>query len=185
MSLFESIYVGFWKHFSQHVEKTTPPLKAKSLNYAAVQKLYRRPRGNAGNDLETVKKNAADVLGYIVQIIKIKKYSMDVRFVMDAIRYNGPTMASMFTSLNVITVACMMHIKNVDAPANAELYRCTGETSMLMKDDLENMLRNLVVFTGCELRELAIFHQEFYDPEGFLIEKLAGDGLLFSPPRYV
>jgi len=84
MSLFESIYVGFWMHFASHIAKTTPPARVKSLNYAtlglnaAFTRLILEPEENK----ENVIKCASEVLGYIVQINLIKKHSFDLRYVL-------------------------------------------------------------------------------------------------------
>jgi len=120
-----------------------------------------------------------------VQINLIQKHSFDLRYVLDKIPNTEPSLVPMWKSLNRVTTTCMMHLKNMDGNDAVELYYCTGDSDQIMKDSLEDILKVLVAYTGCKLRELAVIHQRTYDPMTFAQEQLARVGLFGSPPQYI
>jgi hypothetical protein len=183
---FESIIIGFWAHFAEHVKKVTPPSRIMHAFYAilglqaAIIDFLLVP----GTNVQELKQKGSKVLQYIVHVNIGKVDDCPIQY--KHARYSEPLSGTMLLEcMRSISVAGQMHIQNHSTPSNPAEFLCRFEANNAITKAANKILQVLPAYTGCTLRELAILHQQETDPDTYEHEKLHGQGLEHLPVEYV
>ena len=187
---FESILLGFWAHFAEHVKKVTPASRVMHAFYAilglqaAIIDFLLVP----GDDIVQRRQKGSKVLQYIVHINIGKRDDCPIEY--KHARYSAPMQGSMILELFMecmrsIAVAGQMHFTNHSTPENRAEFLCRFEANEAITKAANKILQVLPAYTGCTLRELAILHQQETDPETYAHEKAHGLGLEHLPVEYI
>jgi len=182
-SSFESIHTGFWKHVANTVISTVPPTRIYHIYYAimslttAVISMLQVDR----YELQTLRKKGVEILRAIVHLNICIKDSVDLRY--DPPRLSTrPRTIFLLEYLRVISEAGKM-ITSTDI-GSYPFYAPTIATEH-MQIALSKMLQLVSTYCEISLRDLAILHQQQYDPDGFRTERNRLMGLLYLPVEYV
>ena len=124
----ENILCGFWAHFADHIQKITPPSRIQSLEFASMgltSTTMRFLEAQAQDNLEEYERYASEILGYVIHINIIKKYSCIISYDCPLVIPSRPAKVELYETLRLITVAAMCHVRNDSDNDMMEPYHCT------------------------------------------------------------
>ena len=176
----ETIENGFWKRFSQHVDKLTVHYKRKNILFAILH------LANAVLDL--VKCDPAssqsieiggEVVRYLVLVNLIKKHEFLVEFVIESTALPSPQLKLIELAQEIMFIG-NRHLKNPEVNNGPE-YICDQGYNVIFKRILQELLSVLVNYTDTPLRFLAQNQQANTDFENYLKDLESMNGLDFLP----
>jgi hypothetical protein len=179
MAIEESIFLGFWRHFSIHCDASTPEHKRKNVMYAIMALVNAILNLTKIDPLtEEAVEVAGEVLHYTVLINYMKRFDLQVEYLLEPSADPPTPLMDIIQLTQDLLFIGQRHYKNPEEFGEFE-FCCHRDYNILLGQTLKKILNVLESYTHMPLRILAINRQALADPEGYIDELALQNGLDF------
>jgi hypothetical protein len=182
---FESTHCGFWKHFSEYVQKLAPEDKRDDVYWVLMQLNQAVWHWLASPcDEDEVRIRAAEVLRFVSHLDKLTftlRGFQPLLFNPESYR-NRPPIQHLYECMSVLNGAGKEFKKCIDPSEMVKWEMSSDRAVEVFAKTMDGLVRILRAYVKVPLRHLAILHQKTHNIVLYLQECNSENGLEHLPP---